>query len=529
MKINFLNKALLLMMIAALFACEDDIPSLVTEIDYDRVFSPSGIEARVTNDVDVRLTWNEQKDIKSYTVEFYTDSVEYLPENLFTTVEGITPDQLPFEFEGLPADTIVSARIKGISSIGVEDSKWSGIAFQTYPENLFKDYDVWLTAIGEVTVSWTPGRTVTSLLFISESGETTYEITPEEMEAGSKTITDVPNDDYTINLMNGKNVRGFQDYIVEGDVVIASGEDLTNAITAANPGDVILLEAGGMFGFEGDFTIDKSIKIKGLDGALPVLYVTSGDRMFYIGSNLTPSDYLVFENLLMSGYVNYDSNGSNMRGVFDMEGESCNIDYVKFLGCEIRDMGRHLMRLRGGADQTIGELIVDDCIVSDMGASSGSYGLLSATATNTNVVKVKVTNSTIYSFKCHFMRYDKPSNCESIEVRNCTFDTAPGKGRYIMDLRSATITSGVTVSNCIFGNTTYGDTPSVDGIRVADGVNLTIFGTYGTTDFIVKENYAFEENLTRLEESSTSLWADPANGDFSFIGTPVEAGDPRWR
>lgn len=520
---KYIGFLLSLVALFAINACEDDITPVVDQLEFDRAFTPLNLEARISNQTTVSLSWDFNKGIESYTVEISDDSLQFA--NIIHTAT-VAPDEIPFVYDLPAGNSKYSARVKGISSVAAE-SKWANLAFKSLPENLFNRYDFVMTGLGEVTINWLPGKAVTSLVFSSENGDISYDVSAGEQAAGMKHITDLPNDSYTVNLLNGSKVRAFRDYVMEGDVFVESGGDLAAAITAANSGDVIILDAGGMFGFEGDMTIDKSIKIKGLDGELPVVYATSGDRMFYVGSSLTPADHIIFEQLYMSGYKNLDPN-SQIRGVFDMESEACNIGSVEFIGCQIYNMGRQIMRLRGGSDQTIGEFIVDDCIIHDLGRSSGSYGVFCATETNTNAKIVRITNSTIDSLKCHFIRYDDPVDCEQIIVENCTFHKTPfSSGRYLMDVRNAVITGGIEVRNCIFGNTSYGDEPSITGIRKTDDVVLTVVNSYATTDF-VNSDYSIVDLLTPLDLSSTSLWTDPENVDFTFSGMAVEAGDPRW-
>lgn len=507
----------------AINACDDDIDPVVEQLEFDRVFTPLELEAKISNQTTVSLSWGFNKGIDSYVLEISDDSLQF--GNIIHTAT-VAPDEIPYVYDLPAGNSQYSARVKGTSSVAAE-SKWATLAFKSLPENLFTKYDIVMTGLGEVTVNWLPGKAVTSLVFTSESGDISFDVSAEEQAAGVKYIGDLPNDSYEVKLLNGTKIRGFQDYILEGDVFLESGGDLASAITAASSGDVIILDAGGMFGFEGDMTINKSIKIKGMDGELPVIYATSGDRMFYIGSGLTPADHIIFENLYMSGYENLDPN-SQIRGVFDMESEACNIGSVQFLGCKLYNMGRQIMRLRGGSDQTIGEFVVDNCIVHDLGRSSGSYGVFCATETNTNAKIVRISNSTIDSLKCHFIRYDDPVDCESIIVENCTFYKTPfSSGRYLMDVRNAVISSGIEVRNCIFGNTYYGDDPSITGIRKTDDVVLTITSSYATTDF-VNSDYSIVDLLTPLGLSSTGLWEDPDNIDFSFSGVVIEAGDPRW-
>ncbi|MCU4164772.1 DUF5123 domain-containing protein [Carboxylicivirga caseinilyticus] len=518
-----------LMGIAALFAlnaCDDNIDPVIEELEYERIFTPLDLEARISNQTTVSLSWIDNKGVDSYVLEISDDSLEY--SNIIHTAE-ILPEEIPYVYDLPAGDSQYSARVKGISSTNT-DSKWATLAFKSLPENLFNNYDIVMTGLGELTISWTPGKAVTSLVFYTRAGVEVFseDITAEEIAAGSKSLTDVANGDYTIQLMNGVKTRGFQDYVLEGTVLIDSGADLTAAITAASPGDVIMLQAGGQYGFIGDFTIDKSIKIKGLDGDLPVLYLTSGDRMFYVGSSLTPSDSLVFEKLHMNGYVDYIDGGSQIRGVFDMESEACNIGAVKFLSCELRNMGRQVMRLRGGSDQYVGEFVIDDCIINDLGRSSGSYGVFCATETNTNAGVVKITNSTLSNFVCHFIRYDDATLGKSIIVEDCTFNKVPfASGRYLMDVRNAVLSEGIEVTNCIFGNTSYGDEPSISGIRAADGVTVSVSNSFATTDF-VNSGYSIVEMCSSTGGTSTELWVNPDNEDFSFITEGIEAGDPRW-
>ncbi len=510
-------------------ACDDDIDPVMEELPITRVFAPSGIEADITNQTTVTISWNTNKNIDSYQIEISQDNLEFT-----NIIESVSLDKSVTSYTyDLPAgDTQYSVRIMGVSET-LDDSKWVTVAFKSLPENLFYNYDLIMNGLGDITLNWSPGKKVTSMVFVGSDGETAYDIdiTSEELTEGVKNFSGLANDVYTINLMNGDAVRGTQKYVLEGDIFVEANGDLGTAITDAASGNVIVLQAGEAYGFVGDLTIDKSLKIKGLDGGeMPVIYTTSGDRMFYIGDNLSPTDSLVFQNLYLSGFVNYDAGQGQIRGVFDMESSyACNIGGVKFLSCKLFDMGRQIIRLRGGSDQTIGEFVVDDCIIHNLGSTSSSYGVLCATEPETNVTNVTITNSTIDSLRCHFIRYDEPTSCESIIVENCTFNKVPySSGRYIMDIRSAVIPGGVQITNCIFGTSTYGDTPSINGIYYnEDATTLTISDSYVTTDF-VNSNYSIVELCTDLGVGYTDVFTDPDNGDFTLTDGALGVGDPRW-
>ncbi len=506
-------------------ACDDDIDPVVEQLEFDRVFTPLDLEARISNQTTVTLSWGYNKGIDSYVLEISDDELEFA--NIIHTVT-LSPEEVPYVYDLPSGDTQYSARVKGVSSTA-DDSKWATLAFKSLPENLFSNYDLVMNGIGDVTLSWTPGKAVTSVVFVSADGETSFNVSADELAAGSKQISGLANDSYTINLMNNTKVRGTQNYVLEGSVMVEEGGDLATAIANASAGDVIVLKSGVTYGFAGDLTIDKSLKIKGLDGGeLPVIYTTSGDRMFYIGSTPTVTDSLVFENLYMSGYVNYDAAQGQIRGVFDMESEACNIGAVKFLGCKLYDMGRQIMRLRGGSDQTIGDFVIDDCIIHNLGSSSSSYGVFCATETNTNALNIQISNSTIDSLKSHFIRYDDATTCESIVLENCTFNKVPySSGRYLMDVRNSVVSEGIQITNCIMGTTSYGDEPSISGIRKPDALEIIVNNTYATTDF-VNTTYSIVDLCTALGMSSDDIFTDPDNGDFTLTDESLEAGDPRW-
>lgn len=522
--IKYIRILLGLVAVVAINACEDDISPVIEELQYDRVFTPLELEARISNQTTVSLDWKLNKGIDTYVLEISDDSLQF--GNLIHTAT-VTPEEVPYVYELPAGNSQYSARVKGTSTETAE-SKWATLAFKSDPENIFSNYDIIMTGLGEITVNWVPGKAVNSLSFISADGETSYDISAEEQAAGVKNISDLPNAAYQVQILNSGKVRGFQSYVMEGDVFLPSGEDLAAAITGASPGDVIILDQGGTYPFVGELVLDKSIKVKGLDGEMPFVYITEGVKFFEIGSSLTPADTIVFQNLFMSGYVNQNPS-DQVRGIFDAENDPCDLGGLKFLDCKMYNIGRQIVRLRGGADQTIGNYVVDGCIIHDMGRSSGSYGVLCATEGNTNVKVVEIRNSTIDSLMCHFIRYDEPTDCQRIVVENCTFNKTPfSSGRYIMDIRDAVITEGVEVKNCIFGNTSYGDDISISGIRPADDVTVTITNSYATTDF-VNSGSSIVEQLTPLGVSSTDLWTDPDNVDYSFSGMTVDAGDPRWK
>src|SRR5262245_59965641 len=98
--------------------CKDDVDPLVEELNFDRVLGPASLTARIRNQDAIELNWTLRDDADHYVVEFSQDSLEF---GSIIYTEEVAPDQLPYKhtFEG---DTRYSARVKGISDEGLEES-----------------------------------------------------------------------------------------------------------------------------------------------------------------------------------------------------------------------------------------------------------------------------------------------------------------------------------------------------------------------------------------------------------------------
>ena len=101
--------------------------------------------------------------------------------------------------------------------------------------------------------------------------------------------------------------------------------------------------------------------------------------MFDIGTAMTLSDSLVFENVDISCY--YDDAGLiRHRGVIDQEASAFAIGAIRFVNCIIRNSGRSAIRLRGFAGgQVINNVEFNNCIMYDF-AWDSHYGVLNGAA-----------------------------------------------------------------------------------------------------------------------------------------------------
>lgn len=526
--IVFFAGALSLMIFSA---CDDKIDPIIEELDFDRAFTPVGLTAQISNVTMVTLMWSEEKNVDHYLVEIY-EGIAFAPASLLVTSEveaGVTT----YAYDLPAGDTQFAARLKAVSSLdGVAESKWATVEFRSAPENLFTNYFSEMTGLGSCTVRWKPGAIATALVFVDGGNEVSYPLTAGEIAAGVKELTGLANADYEIRLVNGTFVRGRTNLVIEGDVLLPAGGDLAAAIESMAPGGVLVLTNGADYPLVETDTIMSSIKIRGLfPDDLPVIYLMSGggNHMFDVDPAMTFSDFVIFENVDITCL--YDGVGDTKhRGVFDVEGSAVSLGSLIFNNCIVRNSGRSVVRLRGNAaGQVINNVEFNNCVMYDF-AWDSHYGMLNPNNSTASMVNIKFINSTVYNIRGGIINYGSGIGCESVIIDNCTFDQVAmdaSSGRWFIDFGSSGTSAGtMTISDCIMGQSSA----VANGVRPG-AMTMTVTGSYATADY-TDINAVYLASLISYTGTSTALWTDPVNGDFTFLDIHFEgiekAGAPRW-
>ncbi len=508
-------------------SCKDD-DDLSGDLPY--LFRPINFSADVTS-TDVVISWAAVDSAVSYYLEIHQDSLEF--NNL---VDSVTTTETSAAVQ-LSGGTRYSARVRANASDTTENSKFNAtLTFKTPSENLFKGYTTEMTAQSTVTANWLAGKTVTYLIFVPTDGtdSISYEISDDELTAGSKICEDVPNNEYTLKIYNGTTLRGSVDVTVEGDFFLQAGDDLTSTLDEAKDDDVIVLASGELFETgTATYSFSKSVKIRGISSnTLAVIAMSpgasSGSNMFGIGSN-AELDHLTFENVKIVGYTSNDSESGTKIAYCFNNGNACTVQSILFSNCVLSHYGNTPFRLKGG-NATIDSLIFDNCIIADAGSSS--YAVINSNKSGDVINNIRFTDCTVYNFARSLILYQN-SSCKQVVIENCTFNqmmTDASSSRYFIDYNSSTISDGIYITASILGST-GGATAA--GIRTGnDELPLTVSGSYYTTDYIDTGGGSIISYLTAYDGASTDLWSDPENGDFTIIDTGFAglntAGDSRW-
>lgn len=543
-KHKLLGIIVVLTVMACFTGCKDGV-----DLELPYLFRPINLNVEMNKTV-ATISWAPVEDAVSYTLQLSTDSVDYDANIVVDT----TLTDLSFVKE-LGGETYYYVRLYANAEDSGKNSKYNQLTFRTPAENIFtgygtnintgKVYSAYMTDVHTLTVKWTPGANVTHLIMTSadESTRDSLLISSSEAAAGVKVIGSLANSNWYIKIYNNKIQRGKTYGLVEGDIVLQSGDDLLSAMTSAVSGNVILLAGGATFPIGGSaFNFSQNIKIRSASVTdKSVVCMTAGtptttSNMFGIAAS-SVIDSLIFENIDFTGYCDNSSTQTKIGYLFSNK-VMCNVTDVKFKNCVIRNFGNTPMRVSGGSNQVIENLVFNGCIINDIGYSS-TYAIVNSNSADL-INNITFSNSTIYNFKGSLV-LRTGQTLTSVNVTNCTINQAtqdPGSARYMFDLKDAVFSTnkGLTIRNTIFGSS--GGALGANGIRYVSGTAISISGSYFTADYVDDPipagatSTSIKSLLTSYSGNSTNLWNDPAKGDFSLIDPAFAgkglAGDLRW-
>ncbi|WP_297328992.1 DUF4957 domain-containing protein [uncultured Bacteroides sp.] len=533
-----LNKYICLLGLATMFlttACEDQSEEL-TSIEYDRLFAPINLDARIINQVNVRLSWAAVSGASSYDIEIYQNQDQSSAESenndskVLTydgtpvkTVTGVTNGDIPYTVTKLESETKFTARIIARGE-NIPESKGSGIEFKTIAEQIFKDIDPDHVTPSQVTLQWTPGEVAQKIVL--NPGNIEHLVTAEEIAAGSATIVNLtPETAYTAKLLraDGKT-RGtisFETLIdLGGAIAIYPEDDFVKMLTEAEAGTAFAFfpgtyKAPNQDGKISKIIISKDVEIKG---------VRPNDRpIINTCFQLADGAAISFKQVILDGT---NTDGSQ---AFDYI-TATTYGALVLDDCEVRNFTKGFYYVDVAA--TIEKITINNTLIHAIECSGGDLfdcrkGYIKA---------INLTNSTVWN-SCKerdFIRYDDASSAfagaaPTINVDRCTIDGVSSGARRIFYVRfkgnSINFTNNMVsnMPNCQRGFSDSGDT---------------------ATPTFSNNNYFNTINLIQLDDSDKKLkifdtkgtafdpgYKDAAKGNFTISNEEVlykKIGDPRW-
>lgn len=468
--------------------------------------------------------------------------------NIIKFGEDKTLTSSPVVLSGLDGDSKYYMRVKAMSSTSNE-SKWvyykDGSSFKTKAEQIFNNVEATDLFEDHVNLSWTPGADVTHITYANTNDAEniqTINLTDEEKAAGKYTLGGLnPTSTYTITIYKNDVKRGqlqvttpaampaanFK-YSLASDVTVIS-QDLIDEIA-----EKAKAAAGNETNYSATIGIPAGAKvalygINDSDGGKTNVTIPDGMSVTFFGLaggdaptiNLDKNfdvagshAFIKFQN------VKLEENGA---GYFINQSKACTVSEFTLENCEVSNLKTSFFRLQGSDAKSIGKLTLKNSIFTKLCAGYG-FIHIDAGSGKGHLDNVEIDGCTFNSICVtgKVFIFSKKTDMQDITIKNSTFYNCNGNGQYFVDFNADTFGPNTfTIENCIFGKSA--DEATNKNIR--SKTPATVANSFRTTDF-----FKVIKGVNDTEFSSTQLFKDPANGDFTIkAGTLKEkAGDPRW-
>lgn len=468
--------------------------------------------------------------------------------NIIKYGEDKTLTSSPVVLSGLDGDSKYFMRVKAMSST-TNESKWvyykDGSSFKTKAEQIFNNVESTDLFEDHVNLSWTPGAEVTHITYVKANDAEniqTINLTDEQKAAGKYTLTNLqPTSTYTITIYKNDVKRGQLQvttpaappaasikYTLPSDVTIISqtlideiaeqakaeaGNETNYSVTICIPAGakVALYGTNDSDGGKTNVTIPDGMSVTffGLAGGeTPTITL---DKNFDIAGSHA---YIKFQN------VKLEENGA---GYFINQSKACTVSEFSLEDCEVSNLKTSFFRIQGSDAKSIGKLTLKNSIFTNLCAGYGFIHVDAGSGAG-HLDNVEIDGCTFNSICVtgKVFIFSKKTDMQDITIKNSTFYNCNGNGQYFVDFNVDTFGPNTfTIENCIFGKSA--DEATNKNIR--SKTPATVANSFRTTDF-----FKVIKGVNDTEFSSTQLFKDPANGDFTIkAGTLKErAGDPRW-
>lgn len=474
----------------------------------------------------IEAKWQVIKDAVSYTVEISRDT--------FKTVDvTLTIDSSYALFENLKYAQLYQVHVRANALDSTKSSKYSYLGDIKTPKfpTILNTPTISDFTDAAVRMSWVAsGAAVTKIRVYLNSNRTTLvkEVTLSASDITNqyRIVTGLQGSTaYYMELYSNTTLRGYDLYTTKApfsgiviDLRDISGRPsvLQDTLPLIPSGSTVILKKGLTYNIAATTSLSKTVTITSGDDLSiqdPAVVFFSSNFNFVAGSTI---DSLVFKNIVLRG--------SDYAGkyVFNTTA-SANVGKISFQNCTA-EIFRGVIRLQSGTT-TVNDINFNNCVID----SISNYGVVNVDNAACKALNISFTNSTIYKVE-KFITSSKQSG-NSVLVNNCTFNEAPLSGNYFIDYNAQLVTSGIKITNCIFGiGKNKAGATTVNGVR-ATGSSLDASNNYAASDYLVS---LFPiPNMTQYTKPTAAIFQSPATGNFKLIDTSFPgrntAGDPRWR
>ncbi|MGO4772329.1 DUF5123 domain-containing protein [Flavobacterium sp. W22_SRS_FK3] len=502
-------------------SCDSYTEDVITELSTNREFSPTTVKAIVRNQTSVELSWDVKETIDHYVVEVSADDPNFT--TILKTLE-VTGKELPVTL-ALEGETLYSIRVKAISGVGLQESKWSVITATTLSEQLFLPIQNTDIASKQATLRWTAGSNVTKI--VVTPGEITHVITDEEKAAGVAIVTGLsPETNYQADLFNGNKRRGattFSTGVDIGDgILIENAEELKAALETITSGAKLFLMPGDYQMLNNDGSLKTEIA---LSGTITISSVPGKERPVLhckISANAGTNNISLL-NLVLDG-----SGIENASVITVSSSTAANFGDFLISGCSVHDYTRSILGATAAGNSTIASFTVENSEVTNVNTNNGAEFI---NVRNAYITSLVLKNSTFN--KCSnsrdFIRMDAVAaitgKTSNVLIDSCTFNLpdilVTNRFMYVRFANNI-----CAVRNTLFSNTLAFYSSNQTGTTVPTFSNNNYFNSPTFQDSTLASN--------KVDAAGTSLnpgFTNASAGDFTISNQTLidnRVGDPRW-
>jgi hypothetical protein len=496
-----------------MLSCEDptDLPG---DPEYDRLFSPTGVNAVITNYMHATISWKNIEGATGYTVEIYKGENDLSESNLLLQQE-VTGNKIEFDGE---SDSKYTVRVKAVGEEKT-DSKWYSNTFVTQVPDIFLAYQIGDIGVDFAIFRWDSSITgVVKLALSPNEGESIEKILEaSELQAGEAKVEGlIAGMSYSVVLhtserrISRRNIATYS----KSTIIVNAGDNLQEIITSAPDSSIILCAPGEYLTGAPTIKLDKGLTIMGYGADYkPLLHV-----QFQM---MTKAASLTLKDLELEGEAN---TVAYMLSVPDAATELGTIEKITIEGCYMHNYERSIFANTKVA-MHVKEFIINDCMVYHFG-NGGNDFLDFRTGTCNNMT---ITNSTFFDAPTarDFFRQDAVTGqtCKAT-IDHCTiYGSSNIANRSILFVSYTN--AELTFTNNIVANTLGNLTNKADTPQPACSNNNYL----GADAFLTATDAA----KNKVDNSSDKKqldpgFADPENGDFHISNANLKGivGDPRW-
>lgn len=509
-------------------SCSD--PGDVQDLTLSRVLSPTGLTARITNNTDIVVTWNEMSGASNYEIEVYADNNDY--ENNTPVKKDVT-FSTSYTLQGLMGETDYYIRVRALDKDNESRaSKWVEVKKTTNPEQNMNKIKAGDIQSKSVKVTWAPGIEVDKLVFTptaagSTAQEVVWELDADEIAAGAANVVSdngplEPETAYKVTLKYGNKTRGYGNFTTNIDfsdaVQVGPEDDWVTAITTAAPGSKVAL-APGTYASAEALVISSSVKIGAQNsGDLPVIKANI---------QVTGGASLMLYQVVLDGT-------DNVNSAIDYK-EAGNYGELTLKGSEIRNFTEKSF-IYVNVAAVVSNVTIDNCLIHHVDTNNGQDFIDFRKGAWD---ELNITNSTFYECapKRDILRSDDNSGTLTAKMQTyiskCTFYNVGNGGSshrffYLRFKGNSNTFSYNIVANFInkrgFANSSAVGAPAYSKNYYYQCKNLMSQDTENTETGLV----CFDTAGTVLGENP---FVNPDGGDFTLndeILASELVGDPRW-